>query len=51
MSVISRVKKILAWTIMSITVSTVALATPTAASEDRAFGFKVAKHRHRRQRE
>jgi spore germination cell wall hydrolase CwlJ-like protein len=26
---------------MSITVSTVALATPTAASEDRAFGFKV----------
>ena len=28
---------------MSITVSTVAVATPTAASEDRAFGFKVAK--------
>ena len=43
MNVISRVKKILAWTIMSITVSTVAIVTPTAASEDRAFGFKVAK--------
>jgi spore germination cell wall hydrolase CwlJ-like protein len=28
---------------MSITVSTVAVVTPTAASEDRAFGFKVAK--------
>ena len=28
---------------MSITVSTVAVVNPTAASEDRAFGFKVAK--------
>jgi spore germination cell wall hydrolase CwlJ-like protein len=28
---------------MSITVSTVAVVTPTAASEDRAFGFKVVK--------
>ena len=43
MNVFTRFKKILTWTIMSITVSTAALATPTAASEDRAFGFKVAK--------
>ena len=43
MSVFARFKKILTWTIMSITVSTVAVATPTAASEDRAFGFKVVK--------
>ena len=43
MNVFTRFKKILTWTIMSITVSTVAVATPTAASEDRAFGFKVAK--------
>ena len=43
MNVFTRFKKILTWTIMSITVSTVAVATPTAASEDRAFGFKVVK--------
>jgi hypothetical protein len=43
MSVFTRFKKILTWTIMSITVSTVAVVTPTAASEDRAFGFRVAK--------
>ena len=43
MSVFTRFKKILTWTIMSITVSTVVATTPTAASEDRAFGFKVAK--------
>ena len=43
MSVFTRFKKILTWTIMSITVSTVAVVTPTAASEDRAFGFKVVK--------
>lgn len=43
MNVFTRFKKILTWTIMSITVSTVAVVTPTAASEDRAFGFKVAK--------
>lgn len=43
MSVISRVKKILAWTIMSTTV--IALTTmPTAiGSEDRDFGFKIVK--------
>ena len=41
MSEFSRLKKILTWTIMSITV----LATPliTNATEDRAFGFKMAK--------
>ena len=43
MNVFTRFKKILTWTIMSITVSTVVATTPTAASEDRAFGFKVAK--------
>jgi len=43
MNVFTRFKKILTWTIMSTTVLTLTLATPTAASEDRAFGFKVAK--------
>ena len=43
MSVFTRVKKILTWTIMSTAVLAVSVATPTAASEDRAFGFKVAK--------
>jgi spore germination cell wall hydrolase CwlJ-like protein len=39
MSEFSRLKKILAWTIMSTTV----LATPIASgTEDRAFGFKMA---------
>lgn len=41
MSVISRVKKILTWTIMSTTVIALNLTTADAA-EDRAFGFKVA---------
>ena len=43
MSVFTRFKKILTWTIMSTAVLAVSVATPTAASEDRAFGFKVAK--------
>ena len=41
MSVISRVKKILTWTIMSTTVIAINLSIADAA-EDRAFGFKVA---------
>ena len=42
MSEFSRLKKILAWTIMSTTVIAVATSTANAA-EDRAFGLKMAK--------
>jgi len=41
MNVFTRFKKILTWTIMSTAV--LAVAIPTAASEDRAFGFKISK--------
>jgi spore germination cell wall hydrolase CwlJ-like protein len=43
MSEFSRLKKILTWAKMSITVLAITVATPTSGSEDRAFGFKMAK--------
>ena len=43
MSVFTRFKKILTWTIMSTAVLAITVATPTSGSEDRAFGFKMAK--------
>ena len=44
MSGISRLKKILTWANLSITVLAITVASPTASgSEDRAFGFKIAK--------
>ena len=43
MSEFSRLKKILTWAKMSITVLAITVATPTSGSEDRAFGFKLAK--------
>ena len=43
MSEFSRLKKILTWAKMSIAVLAITVATPTSGSEDRAFGFKMAK--------
>jgi spore germination cell wall hydrolase CwlJ-like protein len=44
MSGISRLKKILTWANLSIAVLAITVASPTASgSEDRAFGFKIAK--------
>jgi spore germination cell wall hydrolase CwlJ-like protein len=43
MSEFSRLKKILTWANLSITVLAITVATPTSGSEDHAFGFKIAK--------
>ena len=44
MRAVSRLKKILTWANLSITVLAITVASPTASgSEDRAFGFKIAK--------
>ena len=43
MSAVSRLKKILTWTIMSTAVLAVTVTSIANATEDRAFGFKMAK--------
>ena len=43
MSGISRLKKILTWTIMSTAVLAVTVTSIASGNEDRAFGFKLAK--------
>jgi spore germination cell wall hydrolase CwlJ-like protein len=43
MRAVSRLKKILTWANLSIAVLAITVATPTSGSEDRAFGFKIAK--------
>jgi spore germination cell wall hydrolase CwlJ-like protein len=43
MSAVSRLKKILTWTIMSTAVLALTVTSIANATEDRAFGFKLAK--------
>jgi spore germination cell wall hydrolase CwlJ-like protein len=43
MSAVSRLKKILTWTIMSTAVLAITVTSIANATEDRAFGFKIAK--------
>jgi spore germination cell wall hydrolase CwlJ-like protein len=48
MSGISRLKKILTWTIMSTAVLALTVTSIASGSEDRAFGFKIAKAQQQR---